>query len=720
MSWRNGVVYQIYPRSFQDSDDDGVGDLAGITARLDHLAWLGVDALWISPFYPSPLADFGYDVSDYTDVDPMFGSLPDFDRLVAAAHERGLKVLLDLVACHTSIQHPWFRDHPEWYVWSEGDRPPNNWTAAFGGPAWSRYDDEHWYLHSFYPEQPDLDWRNPDVVAAMQEVVRFWVARGADGFRLDAIDRLAKDPQLRDDPPATEPFGLPLLEHESGRDLRYSRNAEWIGEALAAIREAAGDALLIGEVYLPVTRHAPYLEHLDRSFVFELILSPWDPEPAACRARRGRGHRGPQRPGRGVGAVEPRLRALSDALRPRANERAGALMLMTLPGTATLYQGDEIGQGMGPGGDPPYDRFGRDGFRHPMQWDGTAGGGFSDGAAVAAADRPGCAQRGRSARRPRLAAVVLASPDRVAARPRLRAFGMIESAPGVIAYERGDKTVAVNAGNEPARCTGRRSGARDVGRCVPSAQARARGRRHCLRADGRRDTVRRVETGRLGKSRLRRVCERLRSRSWSQLAAMLVAGGCGGDDSGGSRTLRWYVFAEPGGAFKEAAANCTKEARGRYKVEVVDLPTNADQQRELVVRRLAAEDSDIDIIGMDVIWTAEFAEAEWIKEITGADRERAGAGRAARPARDRQVQGPPVDGALHEQHAAALVPQGPGEGAAQDVGRDDRRGGAPEDHRPGAVRPLRGPGRVVQLAGRPRRVVRSWTTRAIPSSARRP
>jgi alpha-glucosidase len=157
MSWRNGVVYQIYPRSFQDSNDDGVGDLAGITARLDHLTWLGVDALWVSPFYPSPLADFGYDVSDYVDVDPMFGSLPDFDRMVAAAHERGLKVLLDLVACHTSIQHAWFRDHPDWYIWWQGDRPPNNWTSAFGGPAWSRFEDGRWYLHSFYPEQPDLD-----------------------------------------------------------------------------------------------------------------------------------------------------------------------------------------------------------------------------------------------------------------------------------------------------------------------------------------------------------------------------------------------------------------------------------------------------------------------------------------------------------------------------------------------------------------------------------
>ena len=254
----------------------------------------------------------------------MFGSMPDFDRLVAAAHERGLKVLLDLVACHTSIQHAWFRDHPDWYIWSKGDRPPNNWTSAFGGPAWSRYDDEHWYLHSFYPEQPDLDWRNPEVVAAMQEVVRFWVARGADGFRLDAIDRLAKDPELRDDPPSDEPFGLPLLEHELGRDLRYSRNAEWIGEALGAIREAAGDALLIGEVYLPAAKHAPYLEHLDRSFVFELIQSPWEPERLRAARRRRRGDRGPQRPGRGVGAVEPRLRALPDALRPRERARRGA------------------------------------------------------------------------------------------------------------------------------------------------------------------------------------------------------------------------------------------------------------------------------------------------------------------------------------------------------------------------------------------------------------
>ena len=207
----NGVVYQIYPRSFQDSDGDGVGDLAGIRSRLDYLEWLGVDALWTSPIYPSPNADFGYDVSDYTGVDPVYGDLEQYDRLLEEAHARGLSVLMDVVPCHTSIEHQWFREHPDWYIWRD---EPNNWLSAFGGSAWRRLGDRY-YLHSFYPEQPDLDWRNPEVIAAMQDVFRFWLERGADGYRIDAIDRLLKDRELRDEPPATQPFGLPLTEEEA-------------------------------------------------------------------------------------------------------------------------------------------------------------------------------------------------------------------------------------------------------------------------------------------------------------------------------------------------------------------------------------------------------------------------------------------------------------------------------------------------------------------------
>src|SRR4051794_14087549 len=270
------VVYQVYPRSFQDSDADGVGDLNGVRARLDHLVELGVDALWLSPIYPSPLADFGYDVCDYTGIDPVYGTLADFEALVTAAHARGLHLLLDIVPCHTSIEHSWFREHPDWYIWRD---EPNNWVTAFGGSAWTFHEGQgRYYLHSFYPEQPDLDWRNPEVVEAMQRVIRFWLDRGVDGYRIDAIDRLLKDPELRDDPPASEPFGLPLSEWESELALTNSRNAPDIGQALAAIREAAGDALLIGEVYLPSSRWGPYLEHLDVAFAFELLHAPWSSE----------------------------------------------------------------------------------------------------------------------------------------------------------------------------------------------------------------------------------------------------------------------------------------------------------------------------------------------------------------------------------------------------------------------------------------------------------
>jgi alpha-glucosidase len=206
MWWERAVVYQIYPRSFQDADGDGLGDLPGATERLEYVASLGAQAVWLSPFYPSSDHDFGYDVSDFYAIDPRFGTFDEFDALLAEARRLGLRVLMDLVPCHTSIDHPWFRERPDFYVIRDTPAPPNNWRAAFGGSSWSR--DPYgrgWYLHSFYPEQPDLDWRNPEVVAAMQDVVRFWLARGVDGLRLDALDRLMKDPELRDDPPATHP-----------------------------------------------------------------------------------------------------------------------------------------------------------------------------------------------------------------------------------------------------------------------------------------------------------------------------------------------------------------------------------------------------------------------------------------------------------------------------------------------------------------------------------
>jgi alpha-glucosidase len=453
--WRGGVVYQVYPRSFQDSNGDGIGDLPGVRRRLDHLEWLGVDALWLSPIYPSPLADFGYDVSDYTDVDPAFGTLADFDELAADAHARGLRLLMDLVPCHTSIEHPWFREHPDRYVWRDGrdGGPPNNWIGAFGGPAWT-FDESRgeWYLHSFYPEQPDLDWRNPEVVAAMQDTVRFWLARGADGYRLDAIDRLMKDPELRDDPPATEPFGLPVPHFHEGIDFRNSRNAPDIGDALAAIRAAAGDALLVGEVYVPSGRLGPYLEHLDRAFAFELFFAPWDadairPIVDAALSLSTRATAGPA-----WVMSNHDFGRLASRYGPE-RERAVAMLLLTLPGTAFVYQGDEIGLADGPGADPPFDRHGRDAFRHPMQWDGSPGGGFSDAEPWLPVVAP--AERNVEDQRADPASMLSFWRELIAVRRGLGPdLEWIEAAPGVIAFARGERRVAINTRDEPAAVPG--------------------------------------------------------------------------------------------------------------------------------------------------------------------------------------------------------------------------------------------------------------------------
>ena len=455
--WRGGVVYQIYPRSFQDSDGDGVGDLRGIRRRLDHLEWLGVDALWLSPIYPSPMADFGYDVSDYTGVDPVYGSLDDFHALARDAHDRGLRLLMDLVPCHTSIEHPWFRERPDWYVWADGrdGGPPNNWIGAFGGPAWTFDEDRgRWYLHSFYPEQPDLDWRNPEVVAAMQDVIRFWLDSGADGYRVDAIDRLMKDPELRDDPPAIEPFGLPVPEYHEGIDFRHSRNAPDIGTALAAIRAAAGDALLVGEVYYPTRQVGPYLEHLDRFFVFELLHAPWEagvlrPIVDAALGAAGRDAAGPGwvMSNHDFGRLATRYGAEC--------QRAVALLLLTLPGTAFVYQGDEIGQGEGPGHDPPYDRAGRDPFRHPMQWDGSPGGGFTDGDPWLPLVDPG--ERNVEAQSGDPGSLLKYWRELIALRRGLAPdFEWLPSERGVLAYARGDHIIAINTRSEPAAAPGGR------------------------------------------------------------------------------------------------------------------------------------------------------------------------------------------------------------------------------------------------------------------------
>ena len=233
----------------------------GSSRALDHLEWLGVDALWLSPFYPSPGADFGYDVADYTAVDPAYGTLDDFDALVAACHDRGIEVLLDLVASHTSIEHPWFREHPDRYVWADGERPPNNWVARLrrAGLEPRRAESGRWYLHSFYPEQPDLDWRNPEVAPGDRGGDRrFWRERGVDGFRLDAIERAMKDRELRDDPPASGAAGAAAARRaRRALDPVHSRNDPEIALGARGAARGRGRALLVGEVYLPTAGLGP-------------------------------------------------------------------------------------------------------------------------------------------------------------------------------------------------------------------------------------------------------------------------------------------------------------------------------------------------------------------------------------------------------------------------------------------------------------------------------
>ena len=403
--WDGAVIYQIYPRSFADANGDGIGDLAGITSRLDHLrgtdASLGVDAIWLSPIYPSPLHDFGYDISDYTDVADEYGTLEDLDALIAASHERGLRFLMDLVPCHTSIEHPWFvesrssRDNPkrDWYIWADPSAdggPPSNWTAAFGGPSWE-WDEatDQFYLHSFYPEQPDLDWRNPQVAEAMAEVMRFWFRRGVDGFRVDAIFAAIKDDRFRDNPPDRRPGAIPGLGGDSGQDPLWSMNRPEVHEVIRHLRRVAIEfpgRVLVGEAYVPVEELAGYLGHGDDdefhlAFNFELLLSPWEHQHLTLAIERSEALH--------PAGVWPTY-AISNHDQSRhatrwgpERARAAAFLLLTLRGVAVLYAGEEIGMtdadpALLP--TPPYDRAGRDGYRTPMQWDGSPTGGFTTGA----------------------------------------------------------------------------------------------------------------------------------------------------------------------------------------------------------------------------------------------------------------------------------------------------------------------------------------------------
>lgn len=404
--WQGAVIYQIYPRSFQDSDGDGIGDLRGIARRLDHLVDLGVDALWISPIFPSPMADFGYDVADYCGIDPRFGSLADFDALLALAHGRGLRVVLDLVPNHSSDQHPWFiesrasRDNPkrDWYLWRDaapGGQPPNNWISDFGGPAWE-WDAAtgQYYYHAFLKEQPDLNWRNPRVRRAMYDVMRFWFDRGVDGFRIDVLWHLIKHADFPDNP--ANPGWSPS-QGDMHRVLQLHSTDQPEVHAIAAEMRAvadgyAGERVLIGEIYLPIERLMEYYGR-DRPgvhlpFNFQLIDAPWD---AAALARLITGYEAAlPKDGWPNWVLGNHDRPRVASKRGEAQARVAAMLLLTLRGTPTLYYGDEIGLSDTP---IPADRvqdprelreaglgLGRDPVRTPMPWSDAANAGFSEGA----------------------------------------------------------------------------------------------------------------------------------------------------------------------------------------------------------------------------------------------------------------------------------------------------------------------------------------------------
>ncbi len=402
--WQTGIIYQIYPRSYQDSNGDGVGDLPGIEARLDYVQSLNAGAVWLSPIYPSPMHDFGYDVADYCAIHPLFGTLADFDRLLAETHGRGMKLILDLVPNHTSDQHPWFiesrasRDNPkrDWYIWRDpapDSGPPNNWLSYFGGPAWTF--DPHtgqYYMHQFVTQQPELNYRNPDVVAALLDTMRFWLDRGVDGFRVDVIWLMLKDPLFRDEPANPDWDGV--NPHNSLRHI-YTANLPEVHGLIREMRkvlDAYDDRMMVGEIYMPNADLVTYYggragRECHLPFNFQLIHAAWD--AAAVRHM--------------VDAYEAILPAdawpnwvlgnhdqhrLATRIGP-SQARVANMLLLTLRGTPTCYYGDEIGMenvAIPPEmvQDPPAVNqpeiahlVGRDPERTPMQWDASPNAGFA-------------------------------------------------------------------------------------------------------------------------------------------------------------------------------------------------------------------------------------------------------------------------------------------------------------------------------------------------------
>jgi alpha-glucosidase len=396
--WQSAVIYEVYPRSFQDSNGDGIGDLDGIIQRLDYLVELGVDAIWVAPMYRSPMADFGYDVADYCDVDPIFGNMEDFDRLLKEAHRRDLKLILDFVPNHSSDQHPWFLESRssrenfkrDWYLWRD---QPNNWMSNFGGSAWEW--DEHtnqYYYHSFLKEQPDLNWRNPAVRTAMYDALRFWLDKGVDGFRVDVMWLIIKDDQYRDNP-SNPDFGP---DQSSGNSLLpvYNSDRPEVHEVVAemrAVMDSYPGRVLIGEIYLPIkdlmTYYGQDLKGANLPFNFLLLQCPWNAQaiaqviseymtmlPSGAWPNWVLGNHDNARIATRVGLSQTAM---------------AAMLLLTLPGTLTVYYGEEIGMTnaeirSGDVRDPAEKRqpgigMGRDPERSPMTWDYSDTSGFTRG-----------------------------------------------------------------------------------------------------------------------------------------------------------------------------------------------------------------------------------------------------------------------------------------------------------------------------------------------------